>query len=60
MTEEDWKKVAEDMKGKKIDPSTGRYERKRSAPKPPAPKPPKPPAPKPPKPKTVKPKKKKA
>ena len=52
MTEEDWKKVAEDMKGKKIDPSTGRYERKRSAPKPPAPKPPKP--------KTVKPKKKKA
>ena len=36
MTEEDWKKVAEDMKGKKIEPTTGRIKRKRPAPKPPA------------------------
>ena len=39
MTEEDWKKVEEDMKGKKIDPATGRVRRMR--PRPTAPKRPK-------------------
>ena len=40
MTEEDWKKVAEDMKGKTFDPATGRVIRKKPKRKPP--KPPKP------------------
>ena len=38
-----WKAVAKDMKGKKIDPRTGRVVTKGR--KPPAPKPPKPPKP---------------
>ena len=39
MTEEDWKKVEEDMKGKKFDPATGRVIR--MMPRPTAPKRPK-------------------
>ena len=46
MTEKDWDKVAEDMKGKTFDPETGRVIQKRKPPKPTKPpKPPKPPNP---------------